>query len=60
MAYVQLRAGNIDEALDHLEVVLSIPSDYSTAWVEADPMWEPARSHPRYKELIDAYKDIAF
>ena len=60
MAYVQLNAGNIDEALDYLEEVLSNPSYHSTAWVEMDPLWEPARNHPRYKEIMAEYKDIRF
>ncbi len=60
MAYVQLNAGNIDVALDYLEEVLSIPSYWSTAWVELDPLWEPARSHPKYKEIIAKYEGIEF
>ncbi len=60
MAYVQLNAGNIDAALDYLEEVLSIPSYYSTAWVELDPLWEPARDHPKYKEIIAKYEGITF
>jgi hypothetical protein len=60
MAYVQLRAGNTDEAFDYLEEVLSIPSYHSTAWIEADPMWEPVRDHPKYQEIIDKYEDVTF
>ena len=60
MAYVQLNAGNIDEALDYLEEVLSIPSYFSTNWVELDPQWEPAKNHPRYKEIIAKYEGITF
>ena len=60
MAYVQLNAGNIDEALDYLEEVLSNPSYYSTAWVELDPLWDPARNHLRYREIMGKYKDIRF
>ncbi len=60
MAYVQLRAGNIDESLDYLEEVLSIPSYYSTAWIELDPHWTPARDHPRYREIIAKYEGIEF
>jgi hypothetical protein len=60
MAYVQLNAGNIDVALDYLEEVLAIPSYYSTAWIELDPLWEPARDHPEYKEIIAAYEGITF
>lgn len=60
MALVQLNAGNIDAALDYLEDVLSIPSSYSTAWVELDPLWAPARDHPKYKEIIAMYEGIEF
>jgi hypothetical protein len=60
MALVQLNAGNIDAALDYLEQVMSIPSNYSTAWVELDPQWEPARDHPKYKEIIAKYEGIKF
>jgi hypothetical protein len=60
MAFVQLKAGNIDVALDYLEEVLSIPSYWSTAWVELDPLWEPARDHPRYKGIIAKYEGIEF
>jgi len=60
MALVQLKAGNIDTALDYLEEILSIPSYYSTDWVELDPVWEPARDHPRYKEIIAKYEGIKF
>ena len=60
MAYVQLNAGNIDRALDYLEEVLSIPSTYSTSWIELDPLWEPARDHPKYKEIITKYEGITF
>ena len=60
MANVQLNAGNTESALDYLEQVLSIPSYYSTAWVELDPLWAPARDHPKYKEIIARYEGIEF
>jgi hypothetical protein len=60
MAYVQLNAGNIDVALDYLEEVLSMPSSHSTAWIEFDPLWEQARDHPRYREIIAKYEGITF
>ena len=60
MAYVQLRAGNIETALDFLDEVLSIPSYYSTTWIENDPVWSPARNHSLYKELISIYKGVTF
>jgi hypothetical protein len=60
MAFVQLNAGNVDAALDYLEEVLSIPSYWSTAWIELDPTWEPVRAHPKYKEIITKYEGITF
>jgi hypothetical protein len=60
MALVQLNAGNTDVALDYLEEVMSIPSPYSTYWVEMDSRWEPVRDHPRYKEIIAKYEGIKF
>ncbi len=60
MALVQLNAGNIAEAFDYLDEVLSIASPYSTAWVEMDPRWKPVRDHPRYKEIIAKYEGITF
>jgi hypothetical protein len=60
MAKVQLNAGSFDVALDYLEEVLSIPSPYSTAWVEMDRWWEPVRDHPKYQEIIAKYERITF
>ncbi len=60
MALAQLNAGNTDAALDYLEEVLSVPSHRSAAWVELDPLWAPARNHPRYKEIIAKYEGITF
>ena len=60
MAYVQLNAGNTESALDYLDEVLSIPSPFSTAWVELDPLWAPARNHPKYLEIIAKYEGIEF
>lgn len=60
MAYVQLNAGNTESALDYLDEVLSIPSAFSTAWVELDPLWAPVRDHPRYREIIAKYEGITF
>lgn len=60
MAYVQMRAGNADSAFDYLEQLLSAPSNYSVAWIEADPMWNKMRDYRRYREIVDKYRDITF
>jgi hypothetical protein len=60
MAYVQMRAGNLDSAFDYLEQLLSAPSNYSVAWIEADPLWDKTRDHPRYREIVNKYRDITF
>ena len=52
MAYVQVLSGNYDAALDEVALLLSIPSHTSMDWFLADPIWEPARSHVRFVQLL--------
>ena len=60
MAFINLYAGNYDEALNYLEEVLSMPSTYNTNWIESDPHWDRVREMPRYKEIIATYKGVTF
>lgn len=52
MAYVYTLNGEYDDALDQIELLLSIPAKVSMAWLEADPIWEPLRDHPRFMQLL--------
>ena len=44
-----------ESAIDQLEIVLSIPSFFSTAILRLDPLWEPLRDHPRFQALLENY-----
>ena len=56
MAYIHVLLGDYDCALDRLEEVLSEPAYFSTAWMQADPLLAPLRSHPRFQVLIEKYE----
>lgn len=42
-----------DEALEQLELIMSIPGFTSAAYLRIDPLWEPLRQYPRFKALIE-------
>ena len=45
--------GEPEKALDVLEPLLRIPYYLSPAWLRADPMWDPLRSNPRLKRMVE-------
>jgi hypothetical protein len=51
-ALIYIRAGAHDQALDQLEILLSIPSQTSRALLRLDPAWDPLRVDPRFKKLV--------
>jgi serine/threonine protein kinase/Tfp pilus assembly protein PilF len=55
MAQIYVKVGEYDRALDQIELLFSIPSTMSVHWLEIDPVWEPLRSLPRYKQIIEKY-----
>lgn len=36
-----------------LEPLLDMPYTLTPAWLRIDPMFEPVRSHPRFKKLVE-------
>ena len=52
LAMVYMYAGRPDRAVDVLEPLLAIPTWVTPAELRADPIWEPLRSHPRFRTLI--------
>jgi TolB-like protein/Flp pilus assembly protein TadD len=49
--------GDIDGALEQIDLVLTIPSSMSTAWLEADPRWDSLRQDPGYAELLTKHRN---
>jgi len=55
LALIYTRLGERDEALDQIDLLLSIPSKFSVTILEIDPRWDGLRDHPRYREIIEEY-----
>lgn len=47
--------GEYDLAMDHLEIVLSMPSEFSIPLIRTDPTWTLILDNPRFKKLIEKY-----
>jgi hypothetical protein len=47
--------GNVAEAVEQLDAILSIPSTTSIAWIEADPRWDAVRGTPEFEALRDKH-----
>ena len=52
LAVIYTRLGELDKALDQLDLMLSIPSKFSVAKLRIDPRWDALRDHPRYQEIL--------
>jgi hypothetical protein len=53
VAAVYARAGEIEKAIDELEVALSVPNFLSIPWLRVDPLFDLLRDHPRFKALLE-------
>ncbi|MFW6084576.1 MAG: protein kinase domain-containing protein [Gemmatimonadota bacterium] len=52
LAAIYAMSGRVDEAIEQLERLLSIPSDVSAALLRIDPIWDPLRDDPRFRSLV--------
>jgi TolB-like protein/Flp pilus assembly protein TadD len=52
LALVYAMTGRIDEAIDLLEELLSIPADFDVWDLRLDPYWDDLRGHPRFRALL--------
>jgi eukaryotic-like serine/threonine-protein kinase len=57
LARIYMLVGEPETALDHLEPLVRIPSQLSSAWLGIDPTWAPLRGNPRFQALVAAPKD---
>jgi len=55
LAEIYTMLGESDAALNELEYLLSIPSGWSVQDVRLDPVWDPLRDHPRYRDMLEKY-----
>jgi TolB-like protein/Tfp pilus assembly protein PilF len=55
LARIFTYVGEPDAALDRIEHLLSIPSEFSVARLRLEPYWDPLRDHPRFQEILEKY-----
>ncbi|MDT8402516.1 MAG: hypothetical protein RQ743_12545 [Bacteroidales bacterium] len=55
LAITYTRLGEYDLAFDQIEYLLKNPGWLSPVWLEWEIRFEPLKSHPRYKKLVEEY-----
>ncbi|MGD2152656.1 MAG: tetratricopeptide repeat protein [Gemmatimonadales bacterium] len=55
LALIYMMVGDYEGALDQLEQLLSVPSEFSANLLRVDPFWDPLRSDPRFQLLLEMY-----
>jgi TolB-like protein/Tfp pilus assembly protein PilF len=53
LAEIYMMCGEYEAAIDQLETLLSVPSYMSVGILRVDPIWEPIRSNPRFRRLME-------
>jgi hypothetical protein len=53
LARIYLLVGEPEKALDQLEPLLRIPYYLSPGYLRIDPTFDPLRSNPRFKKLVE-------
>jgi len=48
--------GDVDEAVEHLDYLLSVPSLITVQTLETRLTWEPIRDHPEFRALLDRHR----
>ncbi|MCH7716455.1 MAG: hypothetical protein IH876_10020 [Gemmatimonadetes bacterium] len=49
--------GNVEAAIDQLELLMSIPGEMTAHWLRLDPRYDPLRDNPRFQALLAKYEN---
>jgi hypothetical protein len=52
VARIYTMTGRYEEAIDRLEYLLSVPSDWSRWTLRLDPAWDALRGNQRFEALV--------
>jgi serine/threonine-protein kinase len=52
LAHIYAAIGEYETALDQVEILVSVPSRYSTKWFSVHPAWKGIRQHPRFQQVL--------
>ena len=55
LALIYLIIGDEDAALDHIEMLFTIPSWMSVNWIKMNPLYDRLNDNPRFQNLIKKY-----
>jgi len=56
LATIYVMVGDYNAAIKKIGYLLSIPGEMSIPLLRLDPVWNPLRDHPDFKELIGTDK----
>jgi TolB-like protein/Flp pilus assembly protein TadD len=56
LAHIYAILGDIDAALEQLEILLSNPSYLSPPFLRMDPRWDPLKDDARFQTLLERYE----
>jgi DNA-binding SARP family transcriptional activator/TolB-like protein len=54
LARIYILTGEPEKALDQLEPLLRLPFYLSPGWLRIDPTFDPLRTNPRFRKLVEA------
>jgi hypothetical protein len=60
VAAIHAHLGNVPAAVTCLDQVMSVPSQYTSEWVEEDPLMLPIRNHPLFQGLMERHRGRIF
>jgi DNA-binding winged helix-turn-helix (wHTH) protein/tetratricopeptide (TPR) repeat protein len=54
------RPEDLEEAIDRLDELLSIPTTVTIPFIRNDPFMDPIVAHPRFQQLVDKYPQAGY